>query len=870
MNIDKLNYILYKKVFGNIVISNKIFKFVRYENDEDDEEEYYNEKINEFYKFYEIKKELKRSYDFTINELLSKKLYYLFDYLFNFYFKVVLVNRERYWKFITIFQLNDKKDFKSILSYKQLGYDRFLEIYNHSKFQFKRFKKTVLKSVAKSGNSKIYKFLLKEEIYNYNRKYYSDPTHFQSIFIKSSFIDCNNNQEIFDNEIKFNNFNFSFIQALDLLKYSLNKNNLVYLKYLVNYLIDREVDLKKNKKPFPLSGVSENLVNALICFSFCNSSLYLAKIIIDSDYLSNKFNGNYPLAHIKNFTKVLDFEILKFYWNSKRNQFKMNGLLLNSSTIGHSFLEIKNFNFNLINYNFNDIKILISRFYYVPTFEEFKFLINNNNIEFKKLNWDLIFLKITKQLFDCDYLKLVLDFIKNESTLNNTIVLKSINFDSKLSIVQFLFNNFEKYKSIEFTNFSGYFYEYSDLFFNDLNSLDLFLKKTKHHTLNLYNLILKTSIIKNNSIIFNHLINNFKLYSEKEPSYKDFFRYIGKSENQGYQGLIIFKTLINQPGDSINLLGYYNIHFIRNSRLNCFNQHFLIGNPLIYHYLFLKHFENRYFFYLDDLNFLKLFFKPLSSKSSSTSLSKSSGKQQNNNNSNENEYKKHIFKIFNNFNNIKESLLNYLVLDCDLKPSTLNFDSKLLEYVFGKNNYGEISKRLCFFIENDPDWVGDNILKIIYNSCKFRDLFYVNLILLNRNYSKEIKHHLLIHFIFNSIIKLNDQIGLNGTGINGSDNIDDDDRYYYDKDDFWFSKLKVNENSFNESLNLYNFEICKLVNQIENTNQINKFNLNIQSLEISKIKNQFILTIISLLYHHFKSISTKENILDNKLQIKFF
>ncbi|KAM9968760.1 hypothetical protein ACTFIW_000637 [Dictyostelium discoideum] len=877
------NYILYKKVFNNIVISNKIFKFVRYEYlDNDDDDDNYE---NEFYKIYEIKKGLKRSYDFSIKELLSKKLFKLFDYLFEFYYNVVIFNREKYWKFVSMFQFNEKKDFKAILSYKELGFNRFLKVYNNSKFQFQVFKKFVLKSSAKSGNLEIYNFLMNEKIYEFRKpikysKYYrwggNRTTNHKDY--KTS-IDCDNNLEIFKNEIKYHNFELTFSQAIEILIKSLKSNNLVYLNYLVNYLIDLEIHLIKFQLPLtaPYDKIVDNLSCLLIGISFTHSSFELAKIILNSDYLSKKFNGNYPLPYIKQHnTKFLDFQILNYFWknsNSSQNQFRINGLHLTSTSLNNtkdisrsiinSNLEINNFNFNLINYNNDNIIISLLKFNYSPTFQEFKFLIENNNnnikIEFHKLNWDLIFFNITKKLFDCNYLKFVLDFISNEPSLNDRVSLKPVHFDSKLSIVEFLFNNFENYKTIQFTYFSmnTATYKYLDLFFNDLKSLHLFIEKSISllKNSNLLITILETSVNTSNLLIFNYLLNNFKSLWPSTFQLRNLVKYI-PILNIEYQGFIIFKTIIDSIISSGKPLNYNDLQpSLIGSHV--ISQVFLIKNPLIYHYLISKNLESRYYFYVDDLNFIKLFFKPTPVPSSVPSSSVPSSVS-----SILIEQNYSISKLLNNFYNIKENILDYLFLECNLKPSSVvNFNSKEFFNEFGTPY--QISKKLCYVIENDSKWVCDNILNIIYNSCKFRDLFYMNLILLNENYSQEIKHHLLINLIFYSIIKLSEDDSISKN-------------YYYDKDDLWFSKLKINNynNSNNkvlfiDSLKLYYIEISKLITKMENTNQINKFNLNLQSLTISSIENQQILNIISLLNYNFKSISNNDNLFDDKLKIQF-
>lgn len=89
-------YNLYKKVFGDKLISNLLWQYVRleYYYDENKNEKYY--KGDNYFgnrcKFFSF-----RTQDTTIEKLLSNELHILFDDFLEFYFKVAIFDRSRYW-----------------------------------------------------------------------------------------------------------------------------------------------------------------------------------------------------------------------------------------------------------------------------------------------------------------------------------------------------------------------------------------------------------------------------------------------------------------------------------------------------------------------------------------------------------------------------------------------------------------------------------------------------------------------------------------------------------------------------------------------------------------------------------------------------
>ncbi|KAN0055640.1 hypothetical protein ACTA71_011520 [Dictyostelium dimigraforme] len=221
---------LFKKVFNNLFLFKKIYSFVNCSDS---------------------------VLEWRYRNLLKTKRYKQFEELFNFNFQFSKNNQtsiHEYWFYST--EINCK-DLKEILKYKELGFDRFLEIFKSHLDLFEKLnseKKSrnnnsngIFKYVSKGGNIDILNYLLNYFDFNrdltkpYSIKFPDEITGFINIKkdIKSinQTLDCGGSIEIFHLlNFKKEDIKKNFIYVLDLylkLGYS-NLYSLLLSSYLPN------------------------------------------------------------------------------------------------------------------------------------------------------------------------------------------------------------------------------------------------------------------------------------------------------------------------------------------------------------------------------------------------------------------------------------------------------------------------------------------------------------------------------------------------------------------------------------------------------------------------------------------------------------
>ncbi|KAK5583637.1 hypothetical protein RB653_005235 [Dictyostelium firmibasis] len=830
---SKNMYRLYKIVFNNIFLSNHIFKFVRYENIN------HNNRVNSmdyFYKTYEIKRELKRSYEFSINELLSKKLYKLFNDLLDHYFKVVQYNKEKHWRFLQSFQLKTREDLISLLTYKKIGFERFLKIYNHFESTFNNNKEIVLLNAAKGGNFKIYQFLFNKTQFN-NKNYFKIKDNNGDLKNYYQFdcynekrnelenIDCGGNNEIFkihfdrfykdDFVIDFNESTRAFILALKI-------KNFTLLKYLIEYYFQ----VKTNPKAYMIC-------DTLFTLSLIFSSFELAKIIIENEELKSWYSGNVDLS--KNDLIYINGDNSKWF-KIKQNRFikmtfdfdvfiyylEKGGPIFRVCKIGENLKFINMNHDKFIKYKNLAQSVFNNRYSlgYIPTFNQLKNIL------------------LSDRYYPREYLGKIVKHIVQTNDVKYLI-----NLFSRAEFLEYRFYNIQILKIfslfIEYNN--NYFKHHKNSFINgmkslrldDIDSIDFILEKLKSFKdkfvlKNLETNLFQESINKPNYLFFNYLLERNPKLLEDKDDYRSLFK-IGPSGFNGYQ---IFKKLCDDPFSVFGWYKLYNTNIKFQRRI--LKRSFIRNNPIINHYLIdTLNFETTKIYDFNDLYLFQIYLEKL--------------KFSNNNN----QRKLFIERFYRN-SNTKHTILNYLVLDSEhYRPSKLNSNSALLNYLLNNNQLTKV----CFLIENDIDWFIKNnhcFMAIIRYSCKRKDLIFINFILQNSNYNQSFKIKLILNFIFNLIIDLNN---IKNNNFNLNDNLF---KLFND----------INNISFNLSpLNLLNNEINELIIKIKKSNRIEIFNSVLKSPIILKIKNNSILNLLSILNFNFNFNYNNNNNSNNNSNI---
>ncbi|EAL71219.1 hypothetical protein DDB_G0272134 [Dictyostelium discoideum AX4] len=471
-------YKLYKKVFNNLVISKIIWGYVKYEQMFEDS------KDGGFldYSIYDKITESMKTQDLNLGILLKKKMYQVFNYFVDFFFKVAIQNPAKYW--YCQLRLQDQNvdnicnvadnEFHLLLSYKELSFQRFKLIYHYFKSnpEFLKNKETILNVAASTnGNFEIFQFLKREKDEN-NQPMFNFTLGPQIVHNTNQINNLipfgeSENYKIFLEQIQFYKKDIELnggVDKLQVLLYSLVKRNLV--KHFTYLLTTSE--FKKL-----ISNFSKEVLVQVAC-KF--SSMEFAKLLIEQGIVPRnptiEINSSklFLLVNGSDLQKPLDFQVVKYIWGGF-----VKNLQLKS---GVSMCNI-NYSEDLNSLTDVNINIILSSLSSNPSKEEFQSLIkNNNNNNSIVLNniklLERVVENITNNLFDIEYLDIFIQFIfKYKKDFKYPIEC----FTSKFEIVKYLYENkqlISNYDQVVNENFSP-----DNLFNGDVKSFEFYLSKNK-------------------------------------------------------------------------------------------------------------------------------------------------------------------------------------------------------------------------------------------------------------------------------------------------------------------------------------------------------------------------------------------------------
>ncbi|EGC38681.1 hypothetical protein DICPUDRAFT_148613 [Dictyostelium purpureum] len=413
------NYFFYKKIFGNIIISKKIFSFVKFENWEDNYDQY-DQIINSY-----------GYQDATIERVLKTKQYRLFDDIVNFYFNISKYNTNKYW--YCQIELN-REDLEQLLAYKDLGFERFSLFFNEFTPVFLKNKDHVLYWSLPSGNIKIYNFL----------KFYNEQNP-----------EIQNNKEGKQEEKPSDN-----IIYLSKPEYSVFKIYTFLNSLYINDSVDILKELLKLSQPLDpklKNDIFQVILNLnqynLIRKAFTNDDFKISEVIQE---LKNNLVINRDSFKLTFRDQIVNFNVLKYFWD--------NGIYNNTFNEGSLYTNIK-----IDYFNEGEILKIESSLCSITNFDTFKYLVEKKIIfKIKKLNEYLYrtIVYIARTLFDQDYLKFLLEFVSSQSTIVKNFQIPEICFDTKFPIAHHLL----------VCNFKPTDSRFHNAFFGDVETLKLYKK----------------------------------------------------------------------------------------------------------------------------------------------------------------------------------------------------------------------------------------------------------------------------------------------------------------------------------------------------------------------------------------------------------
>ncbi|KAM9971520.1 hypothetical protein ACTFIW_011499 [Dictyostelium discoideum] len=723
-------YKLYKKVFNNLVISKIIWGYVKYE-------QMFEDSIDGGfldYSIYDKITESMKTQDLTLGILLKKKMYQVFNYFIDFFFKVAIQNPAKYWYCQLRLQdhnvdtvSNVGNEFHLLLSYKELSFQRFKLIYHYFKSnpEFLKNKETILNVAASTnGNFEIFQFLKREKDEN-NQPMFNFTLGPQIVYVATQVTNLipfgeSENYKIFLEQIQFYKKDIELnggVDKLQVLLYSLVKRNL--LKHF-NYLLTTS-EFKKSISKFP----KEALVQVACKFS----SMEFAKLLIEQGIVPKnpaiEINPSklFLLVDGSDLQKPLDFQVVKYIWGDfvKNLQLKSSVSMCNIN-YSEDLNSLTDFNINII----------LSSISFNPSKEEFQSLIkkdnnnNNNNNNSMVLNniklLERVVKNITNYLFDIEYLDIFIQFIfKYKKDFKYPIEC----FTSKFEIVKYLYENkqlISNYDQVVNENFSP-----DNLFNGDVKSFEFYLSKNKLKKIEknpkptIDQAIMKCylEIVK---FIFNKL--NFSNY-----------QFTSINHNKSLEYFNICRFLYKHPKCDNGRLGWLNFSLYNFQNNYNYNNLFLFTFPKLYHFYFNQNKEsignklpkNNILFAKDFL-----LFKQYSKIDPQLTFHSS--------NLNFNKIRVKLFSTSN------YSILEYIVKNLGILPSQSlieRYRKQLIKSISSNNSI----HRLLYFIENDKKLIQLNPYEIIENIFNYHGLTFSNIILSHPNYSQDFKLLILISSI---------------------------------------------------------------------------------------------------------------------------
>ncbi|EAL60618.1 hypothetical protein DDB_G0293612 [Dictyostelium discoideum AX4] len=267
--------ILYKKVFNNKFLQNKIYNYIQFKDREENNNDL-EKCFNEYIKYYNVQ-------DLEIERLVLRKEYRLLFETIDNYFQYGIVDPIRYWYYIIT---PSKYEIKLLIQLSGLGFERFLLLYNEFTILFKRLKHQLLRNVLISGNEEIFNFLLNKG-YKLNLTINWDNSEFSKL-------NCAGNINLF--KLIIENHYTRFNSDLDLISFKLLLKLSSQIRYQIGQVKSNSFYLSvqnHNNNPFYSSPPSNNNNNNN------NGSIYkIYHTEISNDWNNDKCWSNFNYLDI--------------------------------------------------------------------------------------------------------------------------------------------------------------------------------------------------------------------------------------------------------------------------------------------------------------------------------------------------------------------------------------------------------------------------------------------------------------------------------------------------------------------------------------------------------------------------------------------
>ncbi|KAM9982698.1 hypothetical protein ACTFIZ_007211 [Dictyostelium cf. discoideum] len=769
-------YCLYKKVFNNNYLFNLIFYYVKYQD--------LKFRIDKSYLNYDKILNSYKTSDLTIEIMLSNGMLNLFDSYVDHYFKVVKNDRIRYWYYNAFNNLTEM-DIKTLLNYKELGFKRFELIFKQCKNHFKKYKKFILLYAASGGDFEIYDFLLKNQFklpttINSADSIFQKTVYFQETTIFNS----GGNLEIFISLLNYYDDCLYDDQNLDLKKCSELIIWLLKMKYtkLLIYFIQL--------KPFLYcSHMNSYLFFSSLAINYSN--MELAKYLVDNNkeisFFKNSFNKD-NLNHLKvpsinivqnskfervsmigsnmlflNPLKQSDFnmEIFQFIWSNY--EFELIRLGEDIEVANLAKLEyfnnftgtFNNISFEILKYNNNMIRLLTLNKSFIPSFEDFSYLIENE-LEFLLNNIPkvlLLFNRVAEYCclvsFDLEYFNYFLKNSPKEILIKWEMPIQC--YETKYEILECLVSD-NRYCS-KIPTMDLHFRSCKNAFFGDLNAIKLYEKVSKSNHNSFCQPLFQSSILNGYFNIVKYLMEKVKPKTKillENIRIDKWESYLSK-EYPTFDHFQIFQYFVNYELDPINQI----TQSISKNVFLKLNDLFELAGGAIDSKAHDK-FVSKYHHVFNQINCYHIILL----QSPYPSIGKIKEiyqdflifQQQYHLNSNTSIDKNELIRIFKSSN---YSILNYMIYNLNISPpsssSSSSSSSSDLINLISQYDF----TRLCFFIENDKQFVISNIIYLIEHSLNLKNGLILQVILNSKQFSNDFKLILFINSVIYSISNSN-------------------------------------------------------------------------------------------------------------------
>ncbi|KAM9989448.1 hypothetical protein ACTFIY_005485 [Dictyostelium cf. discoideum] len=766
-------YCLYKKVFNNNYLSNLIFYYVKNQD--------LQFQIDKSYLNYDKILNSYKTSDLTIEIMLSNGMFNVFDSYVDHYFKVVKNDKSRYWYYNAFSNLTEM-DIKTLLKYKELGFKRFELIFKQCKNQFRKYKKFLLLYAASGGNFEIYDFLLKNQFKLPTTIDSADSIFQKTIYFQETTVfNSGGNLEIFISLLNYYDDCLYDDSNLDLKKCSELIIWLLKMKYtqLLIYFIQL--------KPLLYSSY----INTYLFFSslaIYYSNMELAKYLVDNNieigFFKNSFNkDNLNGLKIPSINKIqnsqfervsmigpnilflnplrqFDFnmEIFQFLWSNYQLELIRLGEDIKVANLAkleyfNDFIgTFNNISFENLRYNNDMIRLLALNKSFIPSFQDFQYLIENE-LEFLFSNISkvlLLFNRVAEYCclisFDLEYLNYLLKNSPKEILIKWEMPIQC--YETKYEILQYLVSD-HRYRS-KIATMDLHFRSCKKAFFGDLNAIKLYEKASKSNHNSFCQPLFQSSILNGYFDIVKYLMEKVK------PKKRILFENIRIDQWESYLSkeyptfdhFQIFQYFVNYELDPINEITQ---SFSKSVFLTINNLFELAGGDI--NSKGHNKFVSKYHHVFNQINYYHIILLqppyPLVGEIKDIYQDVLIFQQNHSNNYNTSIDKNELIRIFKSSN---YSILNYMIYNLNISPSSSLLSTSVVNYLISQCDF----TRLCYFIENDKQFVISNINYLIeYSINNLKNGLILQVILNSKQFSNDFKLILFINSIIYSISNSN-------------------------------------------------------------------------------------------------------------------